>query len=386
MGQDQSQRLGLSANAEVEAGGAMTLWQQQIRAAAEQAWLDPALALAVAEQESRFNPQARSPAGAIGLMQLMPGTAASLGVDPHVPEQNIAGGTRYLKEQLDRFGSQELALAAYNGGPARLASVGNDISRMPEQTRAYVPEVQARMSKYAQAPTDPFADLDAAYIGKFGAQQAPAAGPTTAPADPFSDLDAAYAVKFSQPQQAEPTGQPKVANPLSVGQTMYTAGLRSLPSYFGNALTAAGKFPVDMWTGAQQRFNEAAAQSPGSFFAPLRETARRRAQEIEAQTTADRDINQALLNKPGGALGYLAGMAPSLAATSMVPGANTLPGAAGLGTILGFLQPTAEGESAAKNALTSGMWNMAAQGLSNILGSYGREAGMAGSGEAVSPT
>jgi soluble lytic murein transglycosylase-like protein len=116
-------------------------WAGAIQSAAGKAGIDPALLAALVKHESNFDPSVVSHAGAIGLAQLMPGTARGLGVDPHDPQANLDGGARYLREQLDRFGSEELALAAYNAGPNRVAQAGG-VPRIAE-TQAYVPRVLA---------------------------------------------------------------------------------------------------------------------------------------------------------------------------------------------------------------------------------------------------
>jgi hypothetical protein len=107
--------------------------------------LSPALLEALVWQESRWRAGARSSAGAIGLAQLMPGTARDLGVNPHDPTANLAGGARYLRQQLDRFdGDVELALAAYNAGPGRVLR-GRTIPKIRE-TELYVRSIVDRLS------------------------------------------------------------------------------------------------------------------------------------------------------------------------------------------------------------------------------------------------
>ena len=93
------------------------------------------------EIESAYNPAALSHAGAIGLGQLMPGTASLLGVDPNDPVQNLDGSARYLLMMLDRFGDGELALAAYNAGPEAVEQHGG----IPpfEETQSHVTKVMA---------------------------------------------------------------------------------------------------------------------------------------------------------------------------------------------------------------------------------------------------
>jgi hypothetical protein len=103
--------------------------------------VDPVLALGVARQESGFRPDAVSPAGAVGPMQLMPDTARDLRVNPHDPVQNVRGGVAYLKQQLDRFGDPKLAAAAYNAGPGAVREHGG-VPPYPE-TQAYVASVTA---------------------------------------------------------------------------------------------------------------------------------------------------------------------------------------------------------------------------------------------------
>jgi soluble lytic murein transglycosylase-like protein len=111
-----------------------------IRQAAAKHGLDPDLIHAVIQAESDYDPTCKSSAGAMGLMQLMPGTARALGVtNPWDPAANVDGGARYLRQQLDRFHDVDLALAAYNAGPAAVARFGG----LPpyHETQAYVRRV-----------------------------------------------------------------------------------------------------------------------------------------------------------------------------------------------------------------------------------------------------
>lgn len=113
-----------------------------ISAAAQRYGLPEALLHAVIEVESNYNPDAVSPKGAVGLMQLMPFTARELGVaDVRNPQHNIMGGARYLSELLGMFGNDlAVALAAYNAGPQSVIRSGNAIPPFAE-TRRYVPRV-----------------------------------------------------------------------------------------------------------------------------------------------------------------------------------------------------------------------------------------------------
>ncbi|MFT3763379.1 MAG: lytic transglycosylase domain-containing protein [Pseudoxanthomonas sp.] len=112
-------------------------YRAAVEAAAQRHDLSPWLIDAVARAESGYGADAVSPAGAIGIMQLMPDTARSLGVDPRDPAQNIDGGAAYLRQMLDRFdGNIDLALAAYNAGGSHVEQYGG----VPpfRETRDYV--------------------------------------------------------------------------------------------------------------------------------------------------------------------------------------------------------------------------------------------------------
>ena len=115
--------------------------------AAKAEGLDVHLLRAVAWTESRGRQNAVSPKGALGVMQLMPSTAAEMGIDPLDPDANLHGGARYLARQLSRFQSVPLALAAYNAGPGAVLRWGG----IPPyaETQAYVAQI---MSRYQVTP------------------------------------------------------------------------------------------------------------------------------------------------------------------------------------------------------------------------------------------
>jgi soluble lytic murein transglycosylase-like protein len=123
-------------------------YHDEIVAAAKRHGLDPALLAGLIRQESGFNPNAGSPAGAQGLTQLMPATARGLGVtNPLDPTQSIEGGAKYLAAQMQRFGGDvPRALAAYNAGPGAVERFGG----VPPytETQNYVRSVQAFAAGY----------------------------------------------------------------------------------------------------------------------------------------------------------------------------------------------------------------------------------------------
>jgi soluble lytic murein transglycosylase-like protein len=139
------------AGAAQSGSGANTPFATQIDAAAQKYGVDPALLRGLIKQESGFNPNAGSSAGAQGLTQLMPGTARSLGcTNPLDPTQSIDAGAKYLRQQLDAFGGDvRKALAAYNAGPGAVQRYGG----VPPygETQNYVQKVMAYADEYRRA-------------------------------------------------------------------------------------------------------------------------------------------------------------------------------------------------------------------------------------------
>ena len=140
---------GVESNVLDSAAGIPARYSAKIAELSRRFDLSPSLLEALVWQESRWRENAVSHAGARGLAQLMPGTARYLGVDINDPMQNLEGGARYLREQLDRFdGDLEKSLAAYNAGPGRVIRAGG-IPNIRE-TKKYVAAIMGRLSSHAR--------------------------------------------------------------------------------------------------------------------------------------------------------------------------------------------------------------------------------------------
>lgn len=128
----------------------LNAWDDYLYQASETHSVPFALLKAICTAESAMNPSIVSKAGAIGLMQLMPQTAKSLKVDPWDPQQNVDGGANYIRKQIDRFKTYELALAAYNAGPGNVKKY-NGIPPF-EETQTYVKRVMEYYELFLEKP------------------------------------------------------------------------------------------------------------------------------------------------------------------------------------------------------------------------------------------
>jgi soluble lytic murein transglycosylase-like protein len=142
-----------SPSAEGAAGSSQ--YDALIEAAAARNGVDPAVLHGLIQQESGFDPSSQSGAGAMGLTQLMPGTASSLGVsNPLDPAESIEGGARYLAQMMSRFGGNTTdALAAYNAGPGAVSQYGG-VPPYPE-TQSYVEKVMGYAESYRREHPTP---------------------------------------------------------------------------------------------------------------------------------------------------------------------------------------------------------------------------------------
>jgi soluble lytic murein transglycosylase-like protein len=156
-----------------------TPYASLITQAAARYGIDPTLLAGLIQQESGFDPSARSGAGAVGLTQLMPSTAASLGVsEPLDPAQSIEGGARYLAQMLGRFAGNPVdALAAYNAGPGAVEQYGG-VPPYPE-TQQYVTKVLGYAASFSGG--EPQAVPATLYAGATGGVQSAAVPPAAAP-------------------------------------------------------------------------------------------------------------------------------------------------------------------------------------------------------------
>ena len=145
-----TQVSGSAALARFDAASSRIPYAAQIRSAAVANGIDPSLLAGLVYAESDFDPKSYSSCGASGLCQLMPGTAAGLGVtDIWDVQQNLNGGAKYIAKQLKAFGRVDLALAAYNAGPGTVSSLG----KVPDACSGYIAKILAKWQSYQGTPS-----------------------------------------------------------------------------------------------------------------------------------------------------------------------------------------------------------------------------------------
>ncbi len=235
-------------------------YEEEFRAAAEATGVPLQILLAVAWAESAFRAGAVSPAGALGLMQLMPGTAAGLGVDPGDPAQNILGGARYLATQYETFGSWELAFAAYNAGPGAVQQYGG----VPpySETRNYIATITDYLDRLGTSTTPTLAPASA----PAGAVEtaAPTTEPSvTAPAPSVGRPPEAAAAPIAPTTPAAQAPGADAAGSTAAGSTSpgSTAAGSTAPGSTAPGSTAAGSNPLSAGPVATDAFGAPGATS-----------------------------------------------------------------------------------------------------------------------------
>lgn len=122
--------------------------KQKIIDTANESGVEAAVVLSIAKTESGFNQKTKGPGGHIGVFQLSPATAKTLGVNPYKLDENIKGGVVYYKKMYDMFGSHELAIAAYNSGPFAVKRCNNKI---PDNSKKFVTKIMRDYNAYRDA-------------------------------------------------------------------------------------------------------------------------------------------------------------------------------------------------------------------------------------------
>lgn len=322
----------------------MNLWDFLQQEAARQG-VDPALAARVMRTESGGDPSAVSPKGATGPMQLMPATAKGLGVDINDPYDNIRGGVRYLKQQLDTFGAPDLALAAYNAGPGNVRKYGGipPFAETQNYVRKNMPQSQgfdgASIFGAAPAAKDEQKAFDGASI--FGGGDVPAKSEEAAP----------------EQDMAQPAQQSRPVNPWTMGVgDVVRGGVQGLVHGIGaiaNAVAPNSQIAKDFATGVPQVDSLVGKQE----------------KDYTAQRKAEGKSGTDWARLGGNVLGS------TVALGAMPAGAGSLPAAVGAGMLSGAaggaLQPVTEGnygrEKLGQMAMGAGLGAVAAP-IANTIG------------------
>ena len=223
--------------------------------------------VSLVNQESRFNPEARSRKGAIGLTQLMPGTAKDLGVDPTDPLQNLEGGARYLRQQIDRFGSLPLALAAYNAGPGNVRKHGG----IPpfKETQNYVAQVLkgAEATGYAGGGAVPLGPMNRSGVGQTMAREF---NPDEVETITRLFNEGGYVSKYAEGGEVEAEIKATPQNPVLGGLARGVKSVQELASKYSlpEAIPLIGGMGVDELLGLPGAARETERWSYGNY--PLR--------------------------------------------------------------------------------------------------------------------
>lgn len=240
--------------------------QSLVSSAASQYNLDPNLFLRQANQESGFNQRSTSSAGAIGVMQLMPGTARQLGVDPYDVGQNIQGGAQYMRQMLDRYnGDYSLALAAYNAGPGRVDAYVRNGTPLPAETQHYVATIMGGQGAPAYRASATPATNPAVYGPDVAAYQQYVAAHPGGP-DYVAPGQGVLAMANGV-QPASPT-VPEI-DPFAAAGAAETAGNQWLGGVFGNMARGLLDIPRQAFGASNELQATAASPQPQYNPAPV---------------------------------------------------------------------------------------------------------------------